>query len=142
VQRFRSLADTSSQSPNAGLTRCHALSGLIAALTAQGEFDAALAAARHAVPLLRKSGLFRARADLLAFLMARRRCDEAAVRLLGASAGFQVNGADDPGVQPTPHARMARQLIGRRCTPQQFELWWAAGGSATDDQLAALLDTD
>jgi predicted ATPase/DNA-binding winged helix-turn-helix (wHTH) protein len=90
TERYRTLAARARREPNAGLTLSNALAGLIAALTANDELEAAATLALEALPALRRSGILVARADILAWLMARLTRLELSARLLGASERFRA----------------------------------------------------
>jgi len=138
-QRFRALAGQARRTANGGLTLSHALSGLVAALTARGEFDAALAAADEAVPLLRRCGIFLARADVLACLMARRRSHDSAMRLLGAADRFRAACGSSRDVTESRCRDQALALSEAACPAQKVRQWQAEGAAASDDELAGLV---
>jgi len=135
--RYRTLAERARASLNSGLTLSNALAGLVAALTAENELDAANRVAREALHALGRSAILVARADILACLMARRQRFELAGRLLGASERFR-------SLCETP-----RDVIEARCRDEAIALlsaaveesvvarWIAAGESNTEEELAA-----
>ncbi|MBS0449362.1 MAG: winged helix-turn-helix domain-containing protein [Proteobacteria bacterium] len=88
VERYELIAERARSAQNAGLTLSNALAGLIASLVDDlpGE---ATAVAREALPVLRRSNSFSARADILAHLMASLGHWTLAVRLLGVSNEFR-----------------------------------------------------
>lgn len=138
-QRFRALAAQARRTANGGLTLCHALAGLVAALTARGEFDAALAVAAEAVPLLRRSGIFLARADVLACLMARRQSHDIAMRLLGAADRFRAGCGSGRNHTEARWRTQALALTEAACPPQRVLQWQAEGAGASDDELSTLI---
>ena len=99
--------------------------------------------AREALPLLRRTGILLARADILACLMVRRGRLELAAQFLGASDKFRsVCG-------------MARGVVEQRCRDEALlqlsnaagakrrAAWLAVGAAASEDALAqAVLDGD
>ena len=141
AERYRALADRAHSAPNAGLTLSNALAGLVAALTADNQLDAANAVAKEALRALGRSAILIARADIIACLMARRQCLELAARLLGASDRFR-------SACETP-----RNPIEARCRDEAFALivagagkeaclnWMAVGSNSTEDQLAAAIES-
>ena len=138
--RYRVLADRARSAPNAGLTFSNALAGLVAALTADNELDAANAVAKEALRVLGRSAILVARADIIACLMARRQHPELAARLLGASDRFR-------SACETP-----RDLVEARCRDEAFTLivaaageaacfdWMASGANSSEDKLAAEIE--
>jgi predicted ATPase/DNA-binding winged helix-turn-helix (wHTH) protein len=139
--RYSALADRARRTPNSGLTLSNALVGLVAALTAKNDLDEAERVAREALPLLRRTGILLARADILACLMVRRGRYELAAQFLGASDKFRsVCG-------------MARGVVEQRCRDEALlqlsnaagakrrAAWLAVGAAASEDALAqAVLD--
>ncbi|HET7794510.1 MAG TPA: hypothetical protein VFL64_14095, partial [Rhizobacter sp.] len=108
-----------------------------AALTARGEFDAALAVAAEAVPLLRRSGIFLARADVLACLMARRQSHDIAMRLLGAADRFRAACGSCRNITEARCRTQALALTEAASPPQRVLQWQAEGAAASDDELSA-----
>lgn len=88
VSRYERLAEQARTAQNAGLTLSSALAGLIASLT-DSHPERAVVVAREALPVLRRSGIFIARADILAHLMARLGLFSLSLRLLAASDRFR-----------------------------------------------------
>ncbi|HKX42354.1 MAG TPA: winged helix-turn-helix domain-containing protein [Burkholderiaceae bacterium] len=139
AERYRTLAARARRAPNAGLTLSNALAGLIAALTADDELEAAETLAREALPALTRSGILVARADILAWLMARLSRHQLAARLLGASEHFRSA------------CETVRDVIEQRCREQAFALlraavpeerlaaWQALGAEQSEDELASAL---
>lgn len=141
AQRYGALAERARRTPNSGLTLSHAMAGLVAALTAKNDLDEAERVACEALPLLRRSGILLARADILACLMVRRGRHELAAQLLGASDKFRAG------------CGMARGAVEQRCRDEALlhlsnaagakrrAAWLAVGAAASEDALAqAVLD--
>jgi len=138
AERYRVLVDRTHHA-QAGLTQSNALAGLIAALTAEDQLDEAEKVAAEAVPVLARSSILIARADILALLMARRARHEAAARLLGASENFRASCETprDPVEQRCRQQALA--LLAGAVDTSQLEDWIAAGAGATETELMALL---
>jgi len=135
AERYRTLATRARVARNAGLTLSNALAGLIAALVAEDELDAADAVAREALPVLRRSGILAARADILAILMTRRGRFELAARLLGASDRFRAD--CETGRDPVEQ-RCRDEAVALLCAAVDDNVriaWMAAGATDSDDTL-------
>jgi hypothetical protein len=142
AQRYRALAALAQKAPNGGLTLSNALSGLVAGLTFvdDAELGDAISVAREALPVLRRCGILLARADILAYLMARRRLFEPAARLLGASDRFRAE------------CETARDPVEQRCRDDALRLlcaavddgaraaWMAAGARSEEEELVREID--
>lgn len=134
--RYRTLAARAREA-RAGLTLSNALAGLIAALTAEDELDEAQRVAAEALPVLARCAILVARADILAWLMARRGRFETAARLLGASDAFRAGceTARDPVEQQAWQEALDRVSA---AVPESTRLgWMAAGASASEEALIA-----
>jgi len=133
--RYRTLAERARHAKNAGLTLSNALAGLIAALTAENELDAADAAAREALPVLGRSGILIARADILACLMARRGRFELAARLLGASDRFRAD-CETPRDPIEERSREQALAVLYDAVDRDTRVaWMAAGATLGEDEL-------
>lgn len=138
--QFRELADRARAHPSEGLTLSYALIGLIAALIAQGNFVQARDNTVQSIPYLRRSGIFLARCDIFAQLLALLGHAEAAARLIGASDAFHERGEivrDKIELQ----ARVeAFDLIFKSAPAGLVQLWMSEGSDASEDDLASLVD--
>lgn len=134
--RYRALAERSRHA-NAGLTLSNALAGLIAALTAEDQLDEAELVAGEAVPVLARCGILVARADVLAWLMARRGRFELATRLLGASDHFRA-GCETARDPVEERCRKEAQALLSAAVQEPVRLgWMRAGAAASEDDLMA-----
>ncbi len=135
-ERYRTLVERA-RSSQAGLTLSNALAGLIAALTAEAQLDEAEVVARGALPVLAGSAILIARADILAWLMARLGRLELAARLIGASDKFRAG------------CEAARDLVEQHCRQEALAIlsasvgepaqraWIHAGAVASEEELLA-----
>jgi predicted ATPase/DNA-binding winged helix-turn-helix (wHTH) protein len=139
VERYRALAERARQAPNGGLTLSNALAGLVAALTAQDRLDEAETVARESIPVLRRSGILLARADVLACLMARRARHESAALLLGASDRFRTGCGMARGPVEQRCRDEALQVLSRDVSPRRRAAWLAVGAGADEDALERAL---
>lgn len=139
VERYRALAERSRHAPNGGLTLSNALAGLVAALTAQDRLDEAEVVARESIPVLRRSGILLARADILACLMARRGRHESAALLLGASDRFRTECGMARGPVEQRCRDEALQALSRDVSPRRRAAWLAVGAGADEDTLERAL---
>ena len=138
-QRFRTLAAKARLRPSGGLTLCYALAGLTASLVAQSRLAEARTVAIQAVPLLRRSGIFIARGDIFAWLLAREGHLPAAAQLLGATDAFRKR-SESSRDQIEQRVRDDVIVLLRAVhTPVQIEMWMTQGASASEDSLARLL---
>ncbi len=135
VQQYRTLGERARRSTSAGLTLSNALSGLIAALTAQDRLDDATAVALDALPVLRRSGILLARSDILACLAARRGRHELAARLLGASDRYRADGQTPRDPLEQRCREQARELVSRALPDPVRVAWMAAGANADEDEV-------
>ena len=138
--QFRELIGKARAQPSEGLTLAYAMVGLTAALIAQGRFAQAHEHAVHSIPNLRHSGIFIARCDIFAWLLASQNQTQAASRLIGASDAFHERGEivrDKIELQ----ARVeAFDLIVKAAPAGLIQIWMSQGAAATEDELAALVD--
>jgi predicted ATPase/DNA-binding winged helix-turn-helix (wHTH) protein len=136
AERYRTLAERAQRAPNAGLTLSNALAGLVAALTAKNDLEQADRVAREALPVLRRSGILLARADIMACLMARQSRFELAAQLLGASDKFR----SDCGMARGPIEQGCRDeallLLSNAVSAKRRAAWLAVGAAAGEDSLA------
>ena len=114
AERYRNLAARARRTQSAGLTLSNALAGLIAALTAEGDLDEAESMALEALPVLGRSAILIARADILACFLARRGRFQLAARLLGASDRFRAD------------CEIPRDAVERRCREEAMALLYEA----------------
>ena len=137
--QFRELADKARAHPSEGLTHSYAMVGLTAALIAQGNYAQAQSNATQSVPHLRRSGIFLARCDIFARLLAALGQAEAAAKLIGASDAFHERGEivrDKIELQ----ARVeAFDLIVESAPAGLVQLWMSEGANASEDDLASLV---
>ncbi|SFM05114.1 winged helix-turn-helix domain-containing protein [Variovorax sp. OV329] len=141
AERYSALVDRSRHA-QAGLTLSNALSGLIAALTAEKQLDEAEAVAAEAVPVLSRSSILVARADILSLLMAQRGRHEAAARLLGASEHFRAS-CETPRDPVERRCRAdAMAFLAGAVGQTQLREWMTAGAGATEAELVALLPSN
>jgi len=138
-ESYRTLAERARGSPGGGLTLSNALAGLIAALTAQDRLDEAERVAREALPVLRRSGILLARADVLGCLMARRGRHEFAAQLLGASDKFRAGCGIARGPVEQRCRDEALQLLSQVASPRRRAAWLAVGAAADEDTLERML---
>jgi len=139
--RFRALAERARRTPNSGLTLSNALVGLVAALTAKNDLDEAERVAREALPLLRRTGILLARADILACLMVRRGRYEVAAQFLGASDRFRSGCGMARGAVEQRCRDEALQQLSNAAGAKRRAAWLAVGAAASEDALAqAVLD--
>lgn len=136
ANRYRALAD-SARKAHAGLTLSNALAGLIAALTAEDELDEAQRVAQEALPVLARSAILAARADILAWLMAKSGHYEQSALLLGASDAFRsgCETARDPIEKGSRKA--ALDLLVAAISEPDLIGWIAAGVASSEDDLIA-----
>ena len=137
-ERYRTLVERARGS-QAGLTLSNALAGLIAALTTEAQLEEAELVACSALPVLAGSAILIARADILAWLMARLGHFEVAARLIGASDNFRAG------------CETARDLVEQRCRQEALAIlsasvreptqlaWVHAGACASEEDLVAPL---
>lgn len=142
ADRYRTLAQRAQRAPNGGLTLSNALSGLVAALTAKNDLDEADRVARDSLPVLRRSGILLARADILACLAARKKRFELAAQLLGASDKFRA----DCGLARGPVEQGCRdealQQLSNAVGARRRAAWLAVGAAANEEALLAALLAD
>ena len=136
---YRTLAERARSSPGGGLTLSNALAGLVAALTAQDRLDEAEQVARESLPVLRRSGILLARADVLGCLMARRGRHEFAAQLLGASDKFRAGCGIARGPVEQRCRDEALQLLSQVASPRRRAAWLAVGAAADEDTLERAL---
>ncbi len=140
--RYRALAERARRSPGGGLTLPSALAGLVAALTAKNDLAEAAQVARDALPLLRRSGILIARADILACLMARQTRFELAAQLLGASDKFRA----DCGMPRGPIEQACRDEallhLSNTVGARRRAAWLAEGAVADEDSLARAIQAE
>jgi hypothetical protein len=136
AERYRTLAENARHTPNAGLTLSNALAGLVAALTAEDDLDGADAMVLEALPVLGRSAILIARADILACLMARRGRFQLAARLIGASDRFRA-GCEAPR-DPVEHRcrEEAMALLCEAVEQSRLAAWLEAGTTEGEDELA------
>jgi ATP/maltotriose-dependent transcriptional regulator MalT len=141
VERYRALAERARRTPNSGLTLSNALVGLVAALTATNDLDEAERVVREALPLLRRTGILLARADILACLMVRRGRFELAAQFLGASDKFRSVCGMPRGAIEQRCRDEALQHLSNAAGAKRRAAWLAVGAAASEDALAhAVLD--
>jgi len=141
AQRYAALAERARRTPNSGLTLSNALVGLVAALTAKNDLDAAERVTREALPLLRRTGILLARADILACLMVRRGRLELAAQFLGASDRFRAVSGMPRGAMEQRCRDEALQHLSSAAGAKRRAAWLAVGAAASEDALAqAVLD--
>ena len=138
ADRYRALAE-SARLAHAGLTLSNALAGLIAALTAENELKEAQRVTQEALPVLARCAILAARADILAWLMARQGHHEAATLLLGASDKFRASceTARDPIENRSRKA--ALDLLVAAIPEADLVKGIAAGVKSSEDELIASL---
>jgi predicted ATPase/DNA-binding winged helix-turn-helix (wHTH) protein len=139
ARRFDALAENARRRPGAGLTLGYALAGLCAALITDGQLAEARRVAEDAAPRLRRSGIFTARADIFAWLLAREGRMAAAAQLAGAADAFHRRS----GSTRSAHERQMREavdsLVRAAAAPADIEHWLAEGALSGDDALMRLL---
>ncbi|HEU5297393.1 MAG TPA: winged helix-turn-helix domain-containing protein [Burkholderiaceae bacterium] len=141
AERYRTLAERARRTPNSGLTLSSALVGLVAALTAKCDLDEAERVAREALPLLRRTGILLARADILACLMVRRGRLELAAQFLGASDKFRAGCGMPRGAVEQRCRDEALQHLSTAAGAKRRAAWLAVGAAASEEALAqAVLD--
>ncbi|HET7526331.1 MAG TPA: hypothetical protein VFK10_10355, partial [Burkholderiaceae bacterium] len=141
--RYGALAERARRTPNSGLTLSNALVGLVAALTAKNDLDEAERVVREALPLLRRSGILLARADILACLMIRRGRIELAAQFLGASDKFRSASGMPRGAMEQRCRDEALQHLSSAAGAKRRAAWLAVGAAASEDALAqAVLEGD
>jgi predicted ATPase/DNA-binding winged helix-turn-helix (wHTH) protein len=139
AERYRALAEQARHTPNAGLTLSNALAGLVAALTGDDDLDGADSMVEGSLPVLRRSAILIARADIFACLMARRGRFQLAARLIGASDRFRQScgTARDPVDRRSHEEAMA--LLCESVDEVTRTAWIEAGTNDSEDELAAAL---
>lgn len=137
VKRYAALAERARLRHDSGLTLCYALAGLTAALVADGQLPAARGVALEAVPLLRRSGLFTARADIFAWLLAREGQLQAAARLAGAADAFRRKRGSARSAVEQHIRREVEKLLMAEHGAEEVQRWSAAGAAFSEDVLAA-----
>ncbi|HEV7915647.1 MAG TPA: hypothetical protein VGP22_17920, partial [Albitalea sp.] len=139
-QRFRTLAAKARLRPSGGLTLCYALAGLTASLIAQDRLGDAREVAVQAVPLLRRSGIFIARGDMFAWLLAREGHLPSAAQLLGATDAFRRRSESSRDQIEQRVRDEVIALLRAVHTPAQIEQWMALGAESSEEALVRLLD--
>ena len=134
--RYRALAERAQRTPNSGLTLSNAMVGLVAALTAKNDLDEAERVVREALPLLRRTGILLARADILACLMVRRGRLELAAQFLGASDRFRSVCGMPRGAMEQRCRDEALQHLSSAAGAKRRAAWLAVGAAASEDALA------
>ncbi|HRO59500.1 MAG TPA: winged helix-turn-helix domain-containing protein [Burkholderiaceae bacterium] len=137
AQRYAALAERARGEPNAGLTLSNALAGLVAALTAKNDLTEADRVAREALPVLRRSGILLARADVLAGLMARQGRFELAAQLLGASDRFRSEVGTPRGPVEQACREEALLRLSNAVGAKRRAAWLAVGAVASEEALVA-----
>ena len=137
AEQYRSLAEHAKQVPYGGLTLSSALAGLIGAMTLQGDEHLAEAygIACRALPVLQRSGILLASADILACLAARQGRLELAGRLLGASDKFRAEGETPRDAVERRFRETALQCL-PGVDPMVLKHWMAAGADDSEEMLA------
>ncbi|HVO06286.1 MAG TPA: winged helix-turn-helix domain-containing protein [Burkholderiaceae bacterium] len=134
--RYRALAERARHTPNSGLTLSNAMVGLVAALTAKNDLDEAERVVREALPLLRRTGILLARADILACLMVRRGRLELAAQFLGASDKFRSACGMPRGAMEQRCRDEALQQLSNAAGAKRRAAWLAVGAAASEEALA------
>jgi hypothetical protein len=111
----------------------------MAALMDQGDLEGAHAVMLEALPVLGRSAILVARADILACLMARRKKFQLSARLLGASEQFRrsCETARDPVERRCREE--AERLLRSATTPELRKAWMEAGSRESEEDLAAAI---
>ncbi|NLD70057.1 MAG: AAA family ATPase [Limnobacter sp.] len=139
AQRYAALAERARGQPNAGLTLSNALAGLVAALTAKNDLAEANRVACEALPVLRRSGILLARADVLAGMMARQERFELAAQLLGASDRFRSEVGTPRGPVEQACREDALLRLSNAVGAKRRAAWLAVGAVATEEALVAAM---
>ena len=142
ADEYRALAAMTGRHARHGRTHALALSGLCAALLAQGQHDGARDAAIEALPLLRRCGLFVSHADIFAWLLAERGHPREAAQLVGSADLYQRSretGRDE--VRQQARASALARLAGST-SAEQVAAWIDDGAALAEGALvAAVHDT-
>ena len=141
AEQYRSLGEKARHRRSQGLTLAHALAGLMAALITQLRLAEATTAGADALLPLRRCGIFIAHCDIYAWLMACHGRMQAAAQLLGAADAFHQNSET---ARDAVKGRARQEVVGLLAathTLGQTQLWMLEGSAATEDALAALVDT-
>jgi predicted ATPase len=141
AEQYRSLAEKARHRRSQGLTLAHALAGLMTALIAQLRLAEATNAGADALLPLRRCGIFIAHCDIYAWLMACHGRMQAAAQLLGAADAFHQKSET---ARDAVKRRARQEVIGLLSATHalgQSHLWMLEGSAATEDALAALVDT-
>ena len=138
--RYRELARRARLRRGSGLTLCYALAGLTAALVSGADLVAARGVAGEAVPLLRRSGIFLARCDIFAWLLASEGKLAAAARLAGGADEFRRRSSSSRDAMEQHVRQRVEGLLLAGHPAHQVEAWLAAGRASHEEELAALLN--
>lgn len=138
--QFRELAARARPNPAEGLTLSYALIGLTSALIVQNKLTAAHQNAIESIPLLRRCGIFSARCDIFAWLLASMGQTQAAARLVGASDAFHERSETSRDQIELRARHEAFQLIREMGTPGAIQMWMSEGAVSTEDGLVQLLN--
>ncbi len=141
AQRFEALADKARNRLGGGLTLCYALAGLMAALIAGNRCERAREVSLEAIPLLRRSGIFLARGDIFAWLLAREGQHAGALQLAGAADAFyRRSEGTRSAVEQRIRADVEALAAGHApAGPIGIQAWLAEGAAMSEEDLARLL---
>ncbi len=140
AEQFMALAAKARARPTDGLTLCYALAGLTAALVAQERLEQAHSVALEAVPLLRRSGILLARADIFAWLMACSGEIAAAAKLVGAADAYHQRSESSRNDVELRMRQDSLHLLQQVESSAQIERWRREGAAMDEDALALLIE--
>ena len=139
VQKYTSLARRAQLGHVGGLTLSYALSGLVAAHLANNQLELARWAANRAVPVLRRSGLFLSRADVMALLLAReQKVAESAMLIGAADASRELTGSQRDTSECAIREEVLMLLAGQ-ISEDQVKMAMKEGSMLSEDELVALI---
>jgi ATP/maltotriose-dependent transcriptional regulator MalT len=132
ARRYRALAERARPMQNGGFTLAKALTGLIAALTAAHELDAAADLLQQSLPAIARSGNVAAYVDVFASLVARRGDLALAACLLTASDRFR----ERVETQRVPIVQRCRDevatQVAEQATPELAAEWRRVGEAMSE----------